>query len=75
MSLKAVTHISQVRGGSQARIMLADDGKKYVTKLPNLCGAPHKLGNVENSVMWSCSAMSHLCGVSRQAVSTLLRGL
>ena len=33
MSLKAVTHISQVRGGSQARIMLADDGKKYVTKL------------------------------------------
>ena len=33
MSLKAVTHISQVRGGSQARIMLADDGRKYVTKL------------------------------------------
>ena len=33
MSLKAVAHISQVRGGSQARIMLADDGKKYVTKL------------------------------------------
>jgi hypothetical protein len=33
VSLKAVTHISQVRGGSQARLMLADDGKKYVTKL------------------------------------------
>ncbi len=33
MSVKAVAHISQVRGGSQARIMLADDGKKYVTKL------------------------------------------
>ena len=33
MSLKAVAHISQVRGGSQARIMLADDCKKYVTKL------------------------------------------
>ena len=33
MSLKAVTHISQVRGGSQARIMLADDGRKYATKL------------------------------------------
>jgi hypothetical protein len=33
VSLKAVTHISQVRGGSQARIMLADDGKRYVTKL------------------------------------------
>jgi hypothetical protein len=31
--LKAIAHISQVRGGSQARIMLADDGKKYVTKL------------------------------------------
>ena len=33
MSMKAVAHISQVRGGSQARIMLADDGKKYVVKL------------------------------------------
>src|SRR5271157_1747313 len=33
MYIKAVAHISQVRGGSQARIMLADDGKKYVTKL------------------------------------------
>ena len=32
MSIKAVAHISQVRGGSQARIMLADDGKKYVVK-------------------------------------------
>ena len=33
MSIKAVAHIAQVRGGSQARIMLADDGKKYLTKL------------------------------------------
>ena len=33
VSIKAVAHISQVRGGSQARIMLADDGKKYVVKL------------------------------------------
>src|ERR1035437_10658007 len=33
VSLKAVTHISQVRGGSQARLMLADDGRKYATKL------------------------------------------
>ena len=33
VSIKAVAHISQVRGGSQARIMLADDGNKYVTKL------------------------------------------
>ena len=32
MSLKAVTHFSQVRGGSQARIMLADDDRKFVTK-------------------------------------------
>ena len=32
MYIKAVAHISQVRGGSQARIMLADDGKKYVVK-------------------------------------------
>src|SRR5271157_4406297 len=32
VSIKAVAHISQVRGGSQARIMLADDGKKYVVK-------------------------------------------
>ena len=33
MSIKAVAHIAQVRGGSQARIMLADNGKKYVVKL------------------------------------------
>src|SRR5271165_7086971 len=32
VSLKAVAHISQVRGGSQARIMLADDGRKFVAK-------------------------------------------
>src|SRR5271165_957090 len=32
MYIKAVAPISQVRGGSQARIMLADDGQKYVVK-------------------------------------------
>src|SRR5271167_3960426 len=32
MYIKAVAHISQVRGGSQARIMLADDGRKFVVK-------------------------------------------
>ncbi len=32
MSIKAIKNISQARGGSQARIMLADDGKKYVVK-------------------------------------------
>jgi HipA-like kinase len=32
MYIKAVAHISQVRGGSQARIMLADDGKRYAVK-------------------------------------------
>ena len=40
MSLKAVAHISQVRGGSQARIMLADDGKKFVVKLQGTHNAP-----------------------------------
>ena len=40
MSIKAVAHISQVRGGSQARIMLADDGKKYVIKLWATHNAP-----------------------------------
>ena len=32
MSIKAIKNISQVRGGSQARIMLADDGNQYVVK-------------------------------------------
>src|ERR1039458_10141439 len=32
VSLTSVAHISQVRGGSQARIMLADDGRKFVVK-------------------------------------------
>jgi hypothetical protein len=63
MVITAVAHISQVRGGSQARIMLADDGQRYVVKFQGLCGAPHKFFNVENSVMWSCSVVSQLCGV------------
>ena len=33
MVITAVAHISQVRGGSQARIMLGDDGRRYVVKL------------------------------------------
>jgi hypothetical protein len=36
VSIKAVAHISQVRGGSQARIMLADNGEKYVVKLQGM---------------------------------------
>lgn len=32
MSLKAIAHISRLRGGSQARIMVADDGRHYVVK-------------------------------------------
>jgi hypothetical protein len=32
MVITAVAHISQVRGGSQARVMLADDGNRYVVK-------------------------------------------
>ncbi len=73
MSIKAVAHIAQVRGGSQARIMLADDGKKYVVKLQGLCGAPHKFCNVENSVMWSWIPIVSPYGVSGQSGSTLLR--
>ena len=33
MVIAAVAHICPVRGGSQARIMLGDDGKRYVVKL------------------------------------------
>ena len=33
MVITAVAHVSQVRGGSQARVMLADDGRRYVVKL------------------------------------------
>ena len=40
MSIKAIKNISQVRGGSQARIMLADDGKKYVVKFRETHKAP-----------------------------------
>ena len=32
MSITAVAQLSPLRGGSQARIMLADDGKRYVVK-------------------------------------------
>ena len=34
MVITAVAHISQVRGGSQARIMLADDGRKVCGQIP-----------------------------------------
>ena len=32
MSIKAITHIRRLRGGSQAQLMVADDGREYVIK-------------------------------------------
>jgi hypothetical protein len=32
MSIKAITHIRRLRGGSQAQLMVADDGHQYVIK-------------------------------------------
>ncbi len=32
MPIKAIDHVSRLRGGSQAQVMLADDGNRYVTK-------------------------------------------
>jgi hypothetical protein len=32
MSIKASTHIRRLRGGSQAQLMVADDGHEYVIK-------------------------------------------
>lgn len=32
MSINAIAHISRLRGGSQAQVMLADDGNRYVVK-------------------------------------------
>jgi hypothetical protein len=32
MSIKAITHIRRLRGGSQAQLMVADDGYEYVIK-------------------------------------------
>ena len=32
MSVRAIEHVSRLRGGSQAQVMLADDGNKYVVK-------------------------------------------
>ena len=32
MSFKAITHIRRLRGGSQAQLMVADDGHEYVIK-------------------------------------------
>ena len=40
MSIKAIKNISQVRGGSQARIMLADDGNQYVVKFKEIRKPP-----------------------------------
>lgn len=32
MPIKAIEHVSRLRGGSQAQVMLADDGNRYVAK-------------------------------------------
>src|SRR6266496_6424275 len=32
MSIKAITHVRRLRGGSQAQLMVADDGHQYVIK-------------------------------------------
>ncbi len=32
MYIRAIEHVSRLRGGSQAQVMLADDGNKYVVK-------------------------------------------
>jgi len=32
VSVRAIEHVSRLRGGSQAQVMLADDGNKYVVK-------------------------------------------
>ena len=45
MSIKAIKNICQVRGGSQARIMLADDGNQYVVKFQGNPQATRVLAN------------------------------
>ena len=45
MSIKAIKNISQVRGGSEARIMLADDGNQYVVKFQGNPQATRVLAN------------------------------
>ena len=50
-ALYAVQHIRRMRGGSQAHLMRTCDNQFFVVKFQNLCGAPHKFFNVENSVM------------------------
>ena len=39
MSIKAITHIRRLRGGSQAQLMSADDGNHYVV-LDYVSGEP-----------------------------------
>jgi len=53
LAVQAVQHVRRMRGGAQSHLMRCDDGHCYVVKFQNLCGAPHKFCNVENSVMWS----------------------
>ena len=59
MSIKAIKNISQVRGGSQARIMLADDGKKYVVKF---MGNPQSTRVLANDYL-ACR-LAHMIGLS-----------
>ena len=53
MYTKAIRHICRLRGGSQAQLMIADDGHEYVVKFKDECVAAHSFCNVANSVMCS----------------------
>ena len=59
MSINAVANISQVRGGSQARIMSGDDGKKYVVKF---MGNPQCTRVLANDYL--ASRLARLIGLS-----------
>ena len=73
MPIQAVQHVRRMRGGAQSHLMGCADNNYYVVKFQNLCGAPHKFCNVENSVMWSWLRSVPPYGVFGQSVCTLLR--
>ena len=59
MSINAIAHISRLRGGSQAQVMLADDGNKYVVKF---LGNPQHDRVLANEYLACC--LAQLIGLS-----------
>jgi hypothetical protein len=65
MSIKAITHIRRLRGGSQAQLIVADDGHQYVIKFQ---GNPQTTQVLANEYLAGCLARMIRLNVPEPAI-------